>query len=172
MTSVEALQAAPEEIERTKLAGGFILTNDTPIIRDFVSQNDGSNGETSRLIFGFTVLTDSLLSLAKESLALKNILLQNPKLLGDEVGRREVEERLSFLAIELGAKKEMLLTKANWHHGGNDLGTMSMTALNQYASKVCDNIYNKTIVLKNELLNRKKPSSTARAAQNELIRRF
>ena len=172
LTSVEALQAAPEEIERTKLAGGFILTNDTPIIRDFVSKNDGSNGETSRLIFGFTVLTDSLLSLAKESLALKNILLQNPKLLGDEVGRREVEERLSFLAIELGAKKEMLLTKANWHHGGNDLGTMSMKALNQYASKVCDNIYNKTIVLKNELLNRKKPSSTARAAQNELIRRI
>ena len=160
------LKSILNEITNSGYAGVFLLSNN----KEEVSIQDENN--VPAIVFGHTEISADLLSLAKEILALKNIAKHNSKLLGDEVARREVDERIAFLNFEIADKKDLLISNANWHFLGTSLGRLKPSELNKLASKISDELYSSAVFLKNELLNRKKPSSTARGAQNELIRRI
>ena len=56
-----------------------------------------------------------------------------------------------------------------WFYKGKRLNINSQRELNDLLSKICDQVYSKTPILKNELINRRKISGTVTAARRELI---
>ena len=56
-----------------------------------------------------------------------------------------------------------------WYHRGKLIQITSRRALNEYLSTICDAVYPKTPILRNELINRRQISSQAASARRKLI---
>ncbi|WP_188262695.1 ATP-binding protein [Azospirillum tabaci] len=121
--------------------------------------------------------------LAMELLALETVRAERPELHGDAVARREVNARVARAAAELEEGLRRAFLSATWIvsavSDGTDATDGQITALPQQtgfaglspaASYLADQRYKKSPRLKNELLNRIKPSSNAVAAQKGLLR--
>ena len=103
-----------------------------------------------------------------------------PELDGDAVARRELsvrmieaERRVSNRLTEIfGDNSEDSCTwyhKGTSYHKGQPASINSPKARNTYLSKICDDIYNKTPFIRNELINRRKISGAATTARKKLI---
>ena len=93
----------------------------------------------------------------------------------DEVARRELSSRLMEAETDVSRQLKAIFDEDNentcrWYHKGQEKKTISTySARNAYLSKICDQVYNKTPILRNELINRRKISGTVTAARRELI---
>ena len=56
-----------------------------------------------------------------------------------------------------------------WYHSGKPTLIASRKGLNEYLSTICDSVYSKTSILRNELINRRQISSQAASARRKLI---
>ena len=56
-----------------------------------------------------------------------------------------------------------------WYHRGEPAQIVSRRALNEYLSTICDSVYHRTPILRNELINRRQISSQAASARRRLI---
>ena len=56
-----------------------------------------------------------------------------------------------------------------WYHKGQEKPITSKRSLNEYLSTICDSVYSKTPILRNELINRRQISSQAASARRKLI---
>ena len=100
-----------------------------------------------------------------------------PELEGDAVARRELSARMieaerevSDQLVEIfGGNSDGACT---WYHNGKPIGINSPKARNTYLSKICDDIYNKTPIIRNELINRRKISGAATTARKKLIQKM
>ena len=98
-----------------------------------------------------------------------------PELEGDQAARHELAEQ------QVQAEKEAFdrliaifgdnsKDACNWYYQGRlAVNIKSQRSRNAYLSKICDKIYDKTPILQNELINRRKISGTVTAARRELI---
>ena len=77
---------------------------------------------------------------------------------------QEVSNRLT--AIFGGTKKDTW----TWYHKGQSVDKInSQRTRNAYLSEICDEIYNETPIIQNELINRRKISGAATTARKKLI---
>ncbi len=107
-----------------------------------------------------------------EVLALEEVLKNSQALNSDPVAQRGFKDR--FAATQ--AKKDELLarltgepTRSHWYWKSSRLMITSKRALQKEFSRVLDEIYYATPIIKNELINRDKPSAQANAARNKLV---
>ena len=117
------------------------------------------------------MLQDTVTQLA----SLRWVFENTPELGGDPVARdelsvqqiqaeQEVSNRLT--AIFGGTKKDT----CTWYHKGQSVGTInSQGTRNAYLSEICDEVYNETPIIRNELINRRKISGAATTARKKLI---
>ncbi len=115
-------------------------------------------------------LQDAVTQLA----SLRWVAENTPELEGDPVARNELsvqqahaeQEAFNRLAeIFEGADKNT----CTWYHKGQPTKIDSQRARNTYISKICDEVYNKTPIIRNELINRRKTSSAVTTARRKLI---
>ena len=92
------------------------------------------------------------------------------ELAGDAVARREVTARLATLQSQLEAELHRTFDAATWFRKHHEPKSCRHAALNSLASNLADKRFSKSPCLHNELLNRQKPSGSAIAAQNLLLR--
>ena len=111
-------------------------------------------------------------SLARELIALEQVRDTTPELRGDRVARVEIETRIAELQSQVESELGLALDSAIWHSRGLKPQRLEQAELNSLASKLADARFGKSPRLKNELLNRIRPSSNAVAAQNALLRRM
>jgi hypothetical protein len=120
------------------------------------------------------VLTSStrLSEVMKEAVALERIFATNPSLGGDPIAQRETKDRLQALRIE----ERLLLDgifgspeESKWWHKGKPIEIASAQALQRFISAVLVDQFSGTPQIRNELINRDKPSSTAIAARTRLL---
>ena len=111
-------------------------------------------------------------SLARELLALEQVSDETPELQGDQVARREVEARIALLQGRLESELDRATNKALWYRKQHRANPLTRAELNSLASALADARFTKSPRLHNELLNRSKPSSSAAAARNALLRRM
>ena len=111
-------------------------------------------------------------ALARELLALEQVREESPELQGDRVARREMDARISYLQGRLESELIKVFDSALWHRKRHEPEPLPRRQLNALASELADNRFPKAPRLLNELLNRGKPSSSAVAAQNVLLRRM
>ena len=116
--------------------------------------------------------TGTIDSLARELLALEQVRDNSPELRGDRVARMEVEARIADIQGRIESDLAMALDGAKWQGQGIAPKRLDHAELNSLASDIADSRFDKSPQLRNELLNRLKPSSNAVAAQNALLRRM
>ena len=112
----------------------------------------------------------SIMSLARELIALENIRNDSLELSGDSVARKEVGARLANLQGKLENELRKSIDSAEWHRKNYSVKTYAQFELNKLASELADDRFNKCPKVHNELLNRQKPSGSAVAAQKALLR--
>ncbi len=124
------------------------------------------------LIIGLPQGTWNFGSLVEELLAVEQIRVESPQLQGDRIARREVEIRLSGLRGRMVSEMSRALDSAKWY--GNNLkgAQYNQAQRNALASDIAESRFRSSPHLRNELLNRVKPSSSAVAARNALLRRM
>lgn len=97
-----------------------------------------------------------------------------PELEGDAVARRELSARrveaerkvADRLTVIFGGNSEDVCA---WYHKGQQADIKSERQRNKYLSVICDQIYHKTPLIRNELINRRKISATVTTARKKLI---
>ena len=121
------------------------------------------------LAFGISAHSDQLRDFALEVAALERVRTTLPALEGDPVARRELHGRLNAARAALdGAIREAFET-ATWHIDGDAVRLSEPGGLSRLASDVSDRVFPNAPILRNELINRDKPSSNAVAARRVLM---
>ena len=113
-----------------------------------------------------------------------------PELAGDATARRELwarrteaerevsEQLTSLFSGNIASPQEKIGSTPNgkgdtggcsWYHNGQPTPITSRRGLNGYLSTICDSVYSKTPILRNELINRRQISSQAASARKKLI---
>ncbi|ATX81723.1 hypothetical protein Ga0123462_0854 [Mariprofundus ferrinatatus] len=108
----------------------------------------------------------------QEVLALERIIRNNSKLSGDPVAQRELKDRLSAAkALEKQLLESVVVNPGQhqWLYANKTLQVTSRRALQFELSNILEEVYSKAPIIKNELLNRTKPSSSAISGRNKLI---
>ena len=115
---------------------------------------------------------DQLRQAVGEVLALKRVEQNSPELNSDPIAQREFKDR--FFAAELS--QDSLLSAliefpeaSQWYWRQKKVQVKNKRELQQHLSTILDSIYSKSPIIKNELINRDKPSAQAAAARNKLV---
>ena len=106
-------------------------------------------------------------------LALEAVRRDAQELTSDPVASREVRERLDAArSVEREVMRRLLGDPAccEWYSNDCPLDVVDRRSLQHVLSDVMDRVYNKTPVIRNELVNRNRLSSQAAAARNKLFR--
>ena len=121
---------------------------------------------------GMSKASWAIVPLARELLALEWVSDEHPELAGDSVARREVSARIAALQSLLETELHKCFDNAVWFGMRHAAKHLRQADLNNIASQLADTRFNQCPRLHNELLNRQKPSGSAVAAQNILLRRM
>ena len=97
-----------------------------------------------------------------------------PELEGDAVARRELSIRIIEAEREISNRLTEIFGdnsegSCTWYHKGQPADINSPKARNTYLSRICDDVYNETPLIRNELINRRKISGAATTARKKLI---
>ena len=115
-------------------------------------------------------LRDAVTDLA----CLRWISENTPELEGDAVARRELSIR--WVEAEHGVDDQLTTIfggdnegSCRWFHKGHEVSITSQRDRNEHLSKICDEVYHKTPIIQNELINRRKISGAVTTARKKLI---
>ena len=115
---------------------------------------------------------DRLREASAEVLALQRVQTTRPELHSDPVAMREYKDRL---AAAEHSEDKLIHTfiespeTGEWYWQGKRLIIHNKRQMQQELSRILDTIYHAAPEIKNELINREKPSAQAAAARNKLI---
>lgn len=114
-----------------------------------------------------------LRELSRELIALERVQASRPELKGDAVARREVASRLVRVAGELEDRIHHGFSTISWRIpalASDEIGIAGeVKDLSVIASRLAAELYSKAPRIRNELVNRAKPSSNAVAATRALM---
>ncbi|MCY3769054.1 MAG: ATP-binding protein [Gammaproteobacteria bacterium] len=129
-------------------------------------------GGTQDIVIGLSPNVWRIPELAVELSALERVRDESPELQGDRVARTEVSARIAAVREQLESDLARVLDTASWYRKNEKPALLSRAELNGLASRLADERFDCAPVLHNELLGRIKPSSSAVAARNALLRRM
>lgn len=136
---------------------------------------DGLEKEVGDLPIAIGLSSDSymLRELSRELIALERVQASSPELKGDAVARREVASRLVRVAGELEDRIRHGFSTISWRIpalASDEIGIAGeIKDLSVIASRLAAELYSKAPRIRNELVNRAKPSSNAVAATRALM---
>jgi len=129
------------------------------------------------IVVGWCPTGDGVLPVARELLCLEAVRAGSPQLAGDAVARREVSARMARAAADVEDQVRKALGSADWTWWAGGAGQEELFqrpagagGLDAIASAVAMSRFTESPHIKNELLNRSRPSTNAVAAQNQLMR--
>lgn len=131
-----------------------------------------SQSKDMDVLVGHSPRAAAIQALAKELIALEDVRDTRPELLGDAIARREVNARTANLQSQLETELQRSFEGAKWYHRQKKAKIYDRSELSGLASDLAANRFNHAPRIRNELLNRLRPSSNAVAAQNALLKRM
>lgn len=166
--------AVASYVPQNGAVGVFLLT---------IPTQDESEGQAKEMCFrakrktknwdvvvGLSQNGGDVIAFARELLALKRVQEETPELQGDRVARVEVQARVSDVQGHLESELGRAFDDAQWYRKKHRPESYVHAKLNALASDLADARFAKAPRLHNELLGRIKPSSSAVAARNALLR--
>lgn len=132
-------------------------------------------GDDRLIVVGWTRDSFRLREMANELAALEHVRANSPELEGDAIARREVDARIARISADLEDRLADAIDLVDWSlpEGAHTDVAKRLTgpaALSILASSLADGRYPLTPLLRNELVNRTRPSSNAAAAIRALLR--
>jgi hypothetical protein len=115
---------------------------------------------------------DQLRHMVGEVIALKRVEQNSPELNTDPIAQKEFKDRLSIAeASQEQALSDLLESPGSikWFREKERLTISTKRDLQENLSKILDKIYYNSPIIKNELINREKPSAQGAAARKKLI---
>ncbi len=122
------------------------------------------------LVIGLAQVTWNFPILVRELLAVEQVRAESPQLQGDRIARREVESRIADLRGLMANEMSRALDSALWFSKELKGNQCNQAQRNALASDLAKDRFGSSPRLRNELLNRGKPSGNAVAARNALLR--
>jgi phenylpyruvate tautomerase PptA (4-oxalocrotonate tautomerase family) len=107
-----------------------------------------------------------------EVLALRRVQRQSAELANDPVGQRELSDRL---ATSQKTERELISAiiedpqQGDWIIGARKIKIENKRQLQNKLSALLDQVYSKAPIIRNELINRERPSSTAMGGRKKLL---
>ena len=136
----------------------------------------GFSGWGDTLVVGAPPAVGSLAPLLRDLDAWRRVAEHTPALSGDRMARQEVSRQLAVAEERLKRALAAMLdfrsggvVSTRWMHQGEVLDIRSGRQLSEALSKVCDAAYDRSPIIRNELLNRRQLSSAAARARTRLI---
>ena len=98
-----------------------------------------------------------------------------PELEGDRIARLELAVQQAQVKKEVSNRLTEIFGEnsknaCTWYHQGQPVNINSQRSRNAHLSEICDEIYNKTPIIRNELINRREISGAATTARKRLIK--
>lgn len=89
----------------------------------------------------------------------------------DRVAKLELSNQLIYISNKLNEEINTLISSNNviWIYKGKEISITSVSDFNKYISYICDDVYSKTPIIKNELFNKQKISSAISLARVNLL---
>lgn len=126
-----------------------------------------------RLLLGIPEATRVLQGYLEDLRALRHVLQTSPELAGDAVAKRELRTRIQDTQHALQAQMDSLIDQVaqegQWFHLGRSVPIQSRRHLTETLSEICDHVFSKTPIVRNEMIHRRVVSSACSAARNNLI---
>ncbi len=147
----------------------FFLAEDTDALNKFQDLTKEANELT---VFALCENVTQLSSAVVEVMALERIQIESPEIKSDPVAQRELKDRL----VSAKQMEDVLLNQMmeqpeqnRWVWRGKQLEIDNKKDLQHQLSAILQVVYNKTPIVKNELVNRDKTSAQANSARNKLV---
>lgn len=170
----ELERAAAEFAPENGAIGQFLLAipnaGESRHLAEELCRKAARHSDTWDIVVGISKRSWAIVPLARELIALESVSNDHPELAGDSVARREVSARLAALQALLETEFNKAFDDALWFCKNRRSKHLRQADLNSVASDLADKRFKACPHLHNELLNRHKPSSSAIAAQNTLLR--
>lgn len=168
---VFASAANVSRIVRTEIPTIFVCLAETPEEADIFQEHLVGLGvwHSPAVICGAGVAIKEAVT---DVLALRRVQRQSAELANDPVGQRELKDRLS---TSLRTERELISAifeepeQCEWVIGGSREPIRSKRELQTKLSSLLDQVYSKAPIIRNELINRERPSSTATAGRKKLL---
>ena len=161
---------------RSGAVGTFLLAvrtqGESEIVANRIAQCVVHEDTDWDLVVGLPQGAWSFSSLAQELLAVELVREESPQLQGDRIARREVEARIAALRGYMASELNRALGSAYWYSVKLAGEQCTSAQRNTLASELAKERFYSSPYLRNELLNRLKPSGNAVAARNALLRRM
>ena len=99
-----------------------------------------------------------------------------PELEGDRIARLELSMQRIQVEKEVSDRVTVIFGEdskndcTTWYHKGQPVNINSERSRNAYLSKICDEIYDKSPIIRNELINRREISGASTMARKNLIK--
>lgn len=135
-----------------------------------ISSSDDFNNIVIAVLDSHVTIIDML----KDKIALINILKNEERLLNDKIARQEAEGRLVETEDALNRLLEKSLNTSKWYnvHLEKPASQLNRFKLSALASTIADKQVAENFTCNNELINRNKPSPSAKGAIRELLKRM
>ena len=133
-----------------------------------------SSDEFSNLVVAVLDSHTTIIDMLKDKIALSNILKNEERLLNDKIARQETEGRLVEIEDALNRLLDRSLNASKWYssHLSNPESQLNRFKLSALASTIADKQVTQNFICNNELVNRNKPSPSAKGAIRELLKRM
>ncbi len=133
--------------------------------------------ENPRILVHLLEVTPADLSIARELRLWQWIQSNCLELRVDEFARSEVKKRLDELSSNLEQRLSSFLVfedaiigrRGRWFYQSQELDIPDRKALNQNLTEICDELYHASPIIRNELINRARLSSSIASARTRLI---
>lgn len=173
---VEVEKAVVEYSPRQGAIGGFFLTVPTQIETEEeawrICRRAARQRSRHDIVVGMSQRGRRMPALAEELLALERVRDETPELQGDRVARIELDARIGTLQGQLEGELARAFNGVTWCHERATFESLQHAELNSLATKLADVRFADAPRIHNELLGRNKPSSSAVAARNALLRQM
>jgi hypothetical protein len=131
-----------------------------------------SHPSAARILIGVPLDANGIVSTATELVALEHVVKTYTELESDRVAAREINARLEAYHLELETGLRDSFASADWFWAGAPFEGQGYRVLSQMASRISDQLYEKTPIFKSELINREYPSSNSVKARRDLLHRM
>lgn len=133
-----------------------------------------SSNELNNIVIAVLASHTTIIDILKDKIALSNILKNEERLLNDKIARQETEGRLVEVEDALNRMLDKSLSNSKWYskHLDKNGVLLNRFKLSSLASSIANEYITEYFVCNNELVNRNKPSPSAKGAIRELLKRM
>ncbi|MCF7519387.1 hypothetical protein [Pseudoalteromonas sp. L21] len=119
------------------------------------------------VVIGKSSTINRLKDLSIELIALEKAKKEEAAVVRDKIALKELDSRIISFKQQLSHELDRAFANANWSYLNNELKKQPVSSI---ASFVANEVFNKSPIIINELINKNKPSGSANAALKKLLR--